>query len=164
MKNKDRWQQNLISLIILLTFIVSCEESSLSKEKEIGSKENTIKLKTSHKKEVIFDHDSAEYYITIIAIKNEVHSKNIGFGGGKSEIYTAYERLRDNLKTNDFFPLLKHDSTAVRIYAYNAIVEKDSTMSERAWKEIKGKNDLVYTLSGCTGMNETIRSIIKGYR
>ncbi|MFT5581578.1 MAG: hypothetical protein ACI9G9_000829 [Psychromonas sp.] len=95
--------------------------------------------------------------------KNEVHSAHIGFGGNKSRIYIAYERLRDNLTIEEIISLLKHDSTEVRIYAYNAIVEKDSTKSELACKEIKGKNDQVYTQSGCLGMNESITNVIKGY-
>lgn len=155
--------QNLISLILFVSIIVSCENSSLSKEKDNVGKETIPQHNPGKIKEAIFDQDSIDYYVNQIAIKNEVHSEHIGFGGSKSDIYIVYERLRDNLKTKDLFPLLKHDSTAVRIYAYNAIIEKDSTLSERAWKEIKGKNDLVHTQSGCLGMNETIRNMIKGY-
>ena len=155
--------KNLINLILLFIIFASCEDSTLSKKNEIVIEENIFHQNTSEIKGLKFKKDSADYYINLIAVTNEVHSKHVGLGGGKSQIYNAYERLRDNLNTEDIFPLLSHDSSAVRIYAYNAIVEKDSTLSGRAWKEIKGKNDQVYTQSGCIGMNETIKNLIKGY-
>lgn len=156
--------QNLIKILLLLIIISSCGDSSFTKQADISyDEENKFNLKTSDLNKAKFNQDSSDYYINKIAIKNEVHSEHIGFGGSESQIYIAYERLRDNLNIEDIFPLLKHDSTAVRIYSYYAIVEKDSTMSERAWKELKGKNDLVYNQSGCTGMNETIQNVIKGY-
>ncbi len=159
----NKAMKNLINLILLLNIIASCEDSSLPRKNDKVGEENIFHKNTSEIKEAKFNKDSADYYINLIANKNEVHSKHIGFGGGKSQIYNAYERLRDNLNTEDIFPLLSHDSAAVRIYAYNAIVEKDSTLAKRAWNEIKGKNDQVYTQSGCIGMNETLKNVIKGF-
>lgn len=138
--------KNLFILLLSL-FIFSCHDAATEGEpiNKINSTNN---------------QDSTEFYVNIIAKANQVHSEHVGYGGSKSEIFSAYEWMRNNMKIKEIFPLLKHDSTAVRVYAYKAIITKDSTMSARAWQNIKGKNDLVFTLSGCIGGCRTIESII----
>lgn len=102
---------------------------------------------------------STDNYVKIIAATNEMHNEHIGITGSTSEVYKAYESLKENCSFSELYPLLKHDSSAVRVYAYQAIVSKDSTQQERAWKELKGKDDLITTFSGCIKMRVPINML-----
>ncbi|MDB3907779.1 hypothetical protein N9355_09945 [Crocinitomicaceae bacterium] len=104
---------------------------------------------------------SIDDYVNTIALKNEVHSAHVGIAGSKSDTYSAYEGLIQVSTTNELFPLLQHDSTAVRVYAYKAIILKDSTLQKKAWDAMKGKNDRVKTFSGCIKFEEPISSVIQ---
>lgn len=104
--------------------------------------------------------DSTEFYVKLIARTNEFQSAHTGYGGIKTDVYSAYEWMLNNLNVKEIFPLLKHDSAAVRIYAYKAIITKDSTLFDKAWQDLEGKNDTVITQSGCIQGFRTIESII----
>ncbi len=156
-----KYRRIKIPSFLAALLIVSCNNSA--KEKNHYSKRKSNSIDTSFivglkKKKEFYN---SEYYISTIARNNEVHSAHIGFAGVKSEVYGAYEGLKNSSKMSELFSLLQHDSAAVRVYAYKAIVERDSSLTESAWKELKGKNDMVLTFSGCLKAMETISRAIR---
>ena len=91
-----------------------------------------FQVKDVDSSEIELNSLSRDYCLEVIAHHNEVHSAHIGEAGSKSEIYEAFECLESSFSIPELLPLLKHDSTAVRVYAYNAIIRKDSNYKQRA--------------------------------
>ncbi|XOV68712.1 MAG: hypothetical protein ACFHU9_05935 [Fluviicola sp.] len=153
----------LLTFLALSLFLTWCCNPNEVKKAEVHSKPMT--QKSSVERELYPSELDTEdmkamgvdYCIDIIASNNQVHSAHVGSTGVKSDTYKAYECLASNHSISELLPLLQHDSTAVRVYAYHAIVKKDSTYADRAWKELKGKDDEVTTFSGCIMMTMPIR-------
>lgn len=119
-------------------------------------------------KEVFFRIDSSdlcdpETYVSFIADINEVHGSLIGVALANSEVYESFEGLYKAANINDLYPLLEHDSAAVRVYAYLAIVLKDSTLCESAWGKMKGKKEYVRTFNACIRDEKPIDIVINDW-
>ncbi|UGU14235.1 hypothetical protein LS482_10975 [Sinomicrobium kalidii] len=104
-----------------------------------------------------------ETYVSFIANINEVQSAGIGVALANSEVYDSFEGLYQVANINDLYPLLEHDSVAVRVYAYLAIVLKDSTLRESAWGKMKGKKELVRTFFACKRDEKPVDIVINDW-
>lgn len=153
-------------IMLLCNFFIlvvcSCSNSSSIEESSETPLSCDIKFPIDSTNQEVLNEKTVKFSIDLIAQYNEYHADYVGYGGGKSDIYKAFEMIRDSLEIKELFKLLKHDSQAVRVYAHFAIEQKDSTQVDKAWSALRGKKEKLFTLNGCIGMMETVKEVVKG--
>ena len=86
-----------------------------------------------------------------MARHGEFHSSGTGFGGLKSDQYERFEQLAKVATDDELEYLLGHYSPAVRLYAFQALIEKPQTAPLKFLDKLTYKLAEIETLEGCKG-------------
>jgi hypothetical protein len=88
-----------------------------------------------------------------LAMQEQVESQQVGFSGSFSEVYEAYEALKQQASLEELALLLRHPSPNVRYYALLGLAGKDPKNKTTYYQQLAGKYDSLNTLDGCVGMS-----------
>lgn len=155
----------ILILALSSIFIVSCESKAKKQSFsaiEIEQKQkDTVVYRGLGKYPSIQAETNVDTLVAILAKGNTVYSDAVGVGGSYIEEYASFDRLKQIASGKRLFELLQYDSAAVRVYAFEAIILRDSTLFNSAYKRIKGKDEYVKTLLGCMGMNMKVKELLR---
>lgn len=97
-----------------------------------------------------------------IAMENRFEGAYVGFAGTKSKPYASYEQLVKLADSTQLAGLcLHHFNAVVRLYAAQALQEKNIAIDKKIDEKMQGDNTTVFTLKGCIANNETLATIYK---
>ncbi|MEO0683619.1 MAG: hypothetical protein AAFY76_00880 [Cyanobacteria bacterium J06649_11] len=90
-----------------------------------------------------------EPLIETIATASLYECGHIGLSGQSSEIYTAYERLRDKATDEELIELFHHQNSLVSVYAGYALIDKKIMTADKVFGEIIKRDTVLSTMCGC---------------
>ena len=93
-----------------------------------------------------------------------VYGKHIGIEGKTSKEYEAFEKLNKQVSDSFLFSLINYKSSVVRIYAYNALVERNITLSKEAQNYLKNDTAIICTQTNDIGLNCSISTYVTKFR
>ena len=138
----------LLLIFLLLVLLVSCN----SRKRELDPVFPPVRGKIS--------------IIDVIAQDGGVDGGVIGYDGGKSEQYKRYEWMKSKLSDSSLHQLTDHQSPAVRVYAFFALVERKYPLLKEIVNNHKNDSAVFMSNSGCTGnpdkVNCCFQRIIEG--
>ena len=97
---------------------------------------------------------------TYLARQEQIESQTIGFSGSFSEVYEAYDLLKQHASLEQLKLLLNHFSPIVRFYALMALAERNETHKKYYFQLLKGKYQKVSMLDGCVGFESELRFMV----
>ncbi|MDB5120619.1 MAG: hypothetical protein JWN56_1837 [Sphingobacteriales bacterium] len=131
--------------IILTTGILSSCSLQERTDKIAAQKTASVNVSTSSKLKKIVDG---------IEKGNSVESSHIGEGGSPSKQWEKYEQLKKVASNDQLVALTNHKNSAVRCYAFQALVTKRSDKIFSILLKHLNDTSRVNTLSGCIGMTK----------
>lgn len=155
----------MLILVLSSFFILNCGSKAKKQSFDINDLEqkerDTIVYIGLYKYPHIKAEKNVDILVAILAKNNTVYDDAVGIGGAYLEEYASFERLKQIATMKRLFELLQHDSVAVRVYAFKAIVHRDSNLLNIAYQQVKGKDELVKSQSGCIGITSELRSCLQ---
>ena len=97
-------------LILLLLGCNNRKEPDVNRERGIPNKE-------------------IERLLTVLENSDCYYGKGVGISGEPNETYNSYSKLKDIVSDDDWYKLSYKKSPVLRIYSYNALVEKNDTLA-----------------------------------
>jgi hypothetical protein len=155
-------KRNGLKYIFLLVLIASCERTAPDKPTKEKPVQFILEARQPIPDSLKSGAKSVNGAILLIAHANEVVSKRVGEGGVTTNVYRAYELLQERATTSQLTGLLRHDSAAVRVYAFSALSKRDGFRKETSLKLLRRPDEIVYIMSGCTGSQETVKNLCSG--
>ena len=98
------------------------------------------------------NHDKAvniDSLIVLLASDNRVEGEYLGRSAHRSEKYETFTVLKQNVDEKFLIQLTKHDSAAVRGYAFWALVEMKSKHTYKILRKHKRDKERVIYFNGC---------------
>jgi len=156
----------MFRLIFTLLLLSSC----VNEEKGSNSRSCEPNFQTSCTPLVLLDGPSPnlrhvgnmylDQLTTYLARQEQIESRTIGFSGSFSEVYEAYDLLKQHASLEQLKLLLNHFSPIVRFYALMALAERDGTHKKYYFQLLKGKYQKVSMLDGCVGYESELRFML----
>lgn len=104
--------------------------------------------------------DNEDQLIERLAIDNVVECEYVGFGGGHSEVYEAFEKLKSKASNGKMMSLLSHDSMSVVVYAAYALIDNEQVPPDSLLKVFIDNDKYVKDFCGCLLTSSSLSSLI----
>ena len=120
-----------ISYLIFITIVLfSCKNCQNSKTNTITNNELGSTIGNIHNNRI-------ENLINIIEASNCVYGKGVGIAGKPNQTYEAFSELNNLASDSLLFKLTYHNNTILKIYAYKALVERNSNLAKKVQDRLK---------------------------
>lgn len=104
--------------------------------------------------------DNEDQLIERLAIGNVVECEHVGFGGGHSEVYETFEKLKSKASKEKMMSLLSHDSMSVVVYAAYALIDNDQVPPDSLLQVFIDHDEYVEYFCGCLLTSSSLSSLI----
>lgn len=149
----------LLSFFILFFILEGCNFQKKETVKDFF--ENGGNVSDTSIKLPLFLYDSLRaknpYSIVVeIANCNELDASGVGFDGRKTEQYARYENLLKYASDSDLISFTRYNNAVVRVYAFYALIEKNSPLVISIFKDHVNDAEEIETFSGCLKLKEAV--------
>ena len=134
-----------LSLILVIFLIISCK----------------TKTQEALTVEIIKNDSIIRKNYILAALKNianseHVEAEQIGYGLKRSDVFKSFINLKELATPLELFQLVNNNNVNIKVYAYVALVEKDSILAKQAFKIHRNDRQEFTLYSGCIISKETV--------